>query len=169
MKLIALAVMSVVSAQAVSENVIRVSAPVHRASSATWRAAAPIVSEWDVLSTTCAEWAPKADTVDDDVSFTQTRACNKDESRTTQQREYNAQLDQYRNVGSPATESRTVSEVESQDAVGAKQVYSTLKIINPIQRSEHYFRQGKLPPTLKRGWQRSPLLEVLARGRKMHP
>ena len=132
MKLIALAVMSVVSAQAVSENVIRVSAPVQKASSATWRAASPIVSEWDVLSTTCAEWTPEADTVDDGISFTQTRACNKDESRTTQQREYNAQLDQYRNVGSPATESRTVSEVESQNAVGTKQVASTLKIINPI-------------------------------------
>ena len=65
-------------------------------------------------------------------SFSQSRSCNQQESRTIQQREYNAQQNLYRNLGEPTTENRSVTEEESQNAVGTKAVLSTFKINNPV-------------------------------------
>ena len=114
-----------------ADNIIRVAAPVQKHVE-QWVASSPLYGEWTSLSRTCGAWAPDAATIPSGQSFSQSRSCNQQESRTIQQREYNSQQNLYRNVGEPATENRSVTEEESQNAVGTKAVVSTLKINNPV-------------------------------------
>lgn len=133
MKLIALAIIALVSTQAVSENVIRVQVPITNAGSKiTWSPAEPTYTDWVAETETCDAWIPDPSTVNMGVSFEQTRTCTYEETRQVQAREYSAYLDEYRNLGEPTPETRPISNTETQNAVGTKFVTSSFEIQNPV-------------------------------------
>lgn len=133
MKLIALAIMALVSTQAISENVIRVQVPITNAGSKiTWSPAEPTYTDWVAETDTCDTWMPDPSTVNMGVSFEQTRTCTYEETRQVQAREYSAYLDEYRNLGEPTPETRPISNTETQNAVGTKIVTSSFEIQNPV-------------------------------------
>ncbi len=130
-KSICFAIALAIPLSVMADNIIRVAAPVQKHVE-QWVASSPLYGEWTSLSRTCGAWAPDAATMPSGQSFSQSRSCNQQESRTIQQREYNAQQNLYRNLGEPTTENRSVTEEESQNAVGTKAVVSTFKINNPV-------------------------------------
>ena len=137
-KLLFIAFMAAVSAQAVSaqavyENIIRVHAPVESADSkTTWVTTTPYYTDWVASENTCGAWSPDVSTVNAGVSFEQTRTCSNEETRQVQAREYSVELNKYRNIGETTPETRSVSNIEAKNAVGTKLVISNLKIQNPV-------------------------------------
>ncbi len=75
--------------------------------------------------------SPLPDTIDHGVAFTQERECTSQDSRTSQARQYNQRLDQYRPIGQPVVEDRQISATEAQESVGTK-INAGLVIMNAV-------------------------------------
>src|SRR5690554_1189009 len=89
----------------------------------TWSAAEAIYSVWTNSGEPygCTNWAPAASTIAKGQTFTQTATdCKQDQTRTRQDREYEPTLGQYRNIGAPVTETRTVTASSTRSATGTK-------------------------------------------------
>ena len=86
----------------------------------TWASTTPSYSEWLATNINCGAWSPDPTTITLGQSFTQTRTCDKSETRNVQNREISNPSGNYRNVGSPYPESKVTAggSSESQDAIG---------------------------------------------------
>lgn len=76
-----------------------------------WTASTPVYGEWVVNETLYGcNWTPSTNTKPAGYGYTidqQSTSCSKDTSRTVQDREYNAETNEYRNVSTPYTETTT--------------------------------------------------------------
>jgi len=90
-----------------------------------WLLAEPLKSEWINSGTVfgCSNWTPAISTINKGVEFTQTATdCNQIQTRTVQNREQEKNSSVYRNIGTPYTETQTITVSSTQQAVGAKNV-----------------------------------------------
>lgn len=106
---------------AATENIIRTAAPIVLAPvSESWAVTTPSYSEWQSSTINCGAWSPDASTITQGESFTQTRTCDKSETRTVQDREVSSPSGNYRDVGVAYIENKVTpsGSTESQDAIG---------------------------------------------------
>jgi hypothetical protein len=89
-----------------------------------WIPASPIVSDWvnSGAPTGCVNWTPDPSTITTGVVFTQNATdCNQLQTRTVQNREQNDVTQEYRNVGTPTTENKTLTnQPHSRQSTGTK-------------------------------------------------
>ncbi len=76
----------------------------------------------------CQSWTPNANTVDYGDSFTQTRDCSQNQTRT--RTIYNVWADGSETVKTTETGTQTITEVESQNAIGTKNYKDTVRYDN---------------------------------------
>jgi hypothetical protein len=92
---------------------------------ATWIKALPHVSDWvnDGVSYGCTNWSPAISTVNNGTPFNQIATdCNQNQTRSIQEREQSDVSYEYRNVGIPLIENRTIIASSNREAIGAKSV-----------------------------------------------
>jgi hypothetical protein len=90
-----------------------------------WLPADPLKSEWTNSGaiTGCSNWSPAISTVNQGVVFTQTATdCKQDQTRTVQEREKEKTSSVYRNIGTPYTETQSITVTSTQEAIGAKSI-----------------------------------------------
>lgn len=89
-----------------------------------WLAASPSYTSWinDGSSYGCSGWTPDPSTVTSGDTFTQTGSgCSQNQTRSKQEREQEKTTLVYRNVGSPVTESNTLTGLtDTRSAIGTK-------------------------------------------------
>jgi len=96
----------------------------------TWKALPDDIHQDDAEpSTTCNAWNPDSSTVVSGETFTQTRTCTIITPYVKQSRESIASLGLVREVGNPDYYSQSTSNIESQSAVGIKDVWQQT---NPV-------------------------------------
>ena len=104
-----------------SDNIIRTQAPISLGkASESWAPTDPAYSEWVAESINCSAWTPDPGTVSQGQTFSQSRICDKSESRSVQDREISSPSGNYRNVGVAYTENKITPGgiTENQDAIG---------------------------------------------------
>lgn len=92
----------------------------------SWTAASPFFTEWTNEGGIyeCQTWSPDPSTVTVEQAFTQTsNDCKQNQTRTRQDREQEAITLQYRDVGDPIMESRSIAASQSRASVGSKETW----------------------------------------------
>jgi len=93
----------------------------------TWQATDPTYTAWANAGGVyaCTNWSPAPDTVTIGQAFTQTASdCKQDQTRTRQGREQETTTGEIRNVGTPVTETRTISATSTRQATGTKETWT---------------------------------------------
>lgn len=125
LRLLAIAI-AAFSIQAQADNMIRVSAPI------TYVAPRTTVQQieygnWETTSQSCSAYTPAASSVAAGTSFTQTRSCTLEETRTaTQWTYYQGTIEKFNPVVM-SPENRERQQSESQTAIGAQAVETGCK------------------------------------------
>ena len=90
-----------------------------------WVIISPTYTDWvnSGAATGCTNWSPDASTVNAGQTFTQTATnCKQTQTRTRQDREQESVSKAIRNVGTPATETQTITSSSTQEAKGVKAI-----------------------------------------------
>ncbi|WOF81647.1 hypothetical protein P5704_027595 (plasmid) [Pseudomonas sp. FeN3W] len=138
-------ILSILSASASAENVIRASAPVLQSK---W-VAQYVEGEWIAGQLySCTAWLPKASSQETGVKFTQTRTCQQDETREIRKYEQNNITKKIRNE-TVSSESRTFSIAQSQEAMGATCSFSPVSPYSFIAiAKDSTYTEGRLNDNL---------------------
>ena len=98
------------------------------------------ISEWTDINGTydCSSWNPDPSTIDFGLTFTQNRDCLQDQSRTKDiYTVYNTGEEVFEKT---VTENQTITEIESQSAVGTKEPFENqLKILASDKQADDWF------------------------------
>lgn len=111
-----------------------------------WVAAAPEYTEWVTNETLYGcNWTPSSNKQPAGYGYTiaqTSTSCSKDKTRTVQAREYNAEMDEYRNVSSPTTETstETVANADSRVAPATGTLGSKVcRYLHPQTMTSYYW------------------------------
>lgn len=115
-----------------ASNIIRAKAPIEFVEQGDWLTWSPSIGpEYDV-ATSCNDWLPDADTVDDGQFFEQTASCYTTSSHQVQQREIHSVTGQLRNAGNPTIETTATQSTKTQRVAGTGKPTDTFTVVNPV-------------------------------------